>query len=277
MTLNELKESVLALGFEDRVEDEELFRITAERAQRQLFRDLPSFTEARIIAEMPRVLSTERRVRHGSEDITLPISGLAYSFVSSGVGSYIVSDKNGSRQVDFSSPREEHRGFIAGGEGTITLTGRTAFTLFSLTTFSEISSENVADIPIYTERLAINLSERIRDLLFTEGDPVSCEGFTVAGITVDDGILTLPYGTEGEIVIKYARAPRPLPDSGDGEIDVSPMGEAVLPLLVAAFAWLDDDPDRSQYYMALYRSALADGRAARPSFTEEIKNTGGWA
>lgn len=277
MTLNDLKESVLALGFEDRIEDEELFRLTAERALGQIFRDFPTYAEARLIIEMPKVQSTVGRVRHGREDIELPLDGLAYSFVSSGVGSCILRDGAGERRLELSSPREEHRGFIMGGEGSLTLTGDTAFTLLSVTTFSEIASSKEADIPIFHGRVVLPLSVHIPDLLFTTGRPSTPDGQTIEGVCEGEGMLTLPYETEGEIIIRYARAPRALPDSGEGNIDIRPDGEVLLPLLTAAYAWLDDDQDRSQYYMALYRSALAERKTKGPSYTEEITCANGWA
>ena len=281
MTLNELKMSVLALGFEDRMEDEGTFRRSAERALTQLFSDLPVECMGEIDVCMPRITSSERLIRHAgsaSDATERQIKGVGYSFVSSGNGSYTVTDKNGTRTYGIPGGRCEHRGFISGGEAVLRFRSTSAITVRALTAFRELGGDRAEDIPIYTGRITVSLAEHLPDLLFPLGEPRDSGGDRIEGLELSESEVRLPYEYSGTLAVRYARSPRSLPDSDDGSLDL-PLGrEAMLPLLTAAYLWLDDDADRSQYYMALYRDALT-ARLSRgfSSRSEEQYETNGWA
>ena len=67
-------------------------------------------------------------------------------------------------------------------------------------------------------------------------------------------------------------------DTPDRELDIPKELESLVPLLAAAYVWLDDDADKAQYYMSLYR----DGMSAVKLYTRRAVDTGfenatGWA
>ena len=43
----------------------------------------------------------------------------------------------------------------------------------------------------------------------------------------------------------------------DSEVDIPREIEHLVPLLTAAYVWLDDDEEKASYYMAIYRENLA--------------------
>ena len=64
---------------------------------------------------------------------------------------------------------------------------------------------------------------------------------------------------------------------GDGRIDVPEECLALFPLLVCGYLWLDDEPDRAQYYMALYREGRSLLLERKPSRTQRLNtDTLGW-
>ena len=52
----------------------------------------------------------------------------------------------------------------------------------------------------------------------------------------------------------------------------------LLPLLTAAYLWLDDDSAKAQFYMQMYMEGIRDVRISRPTSQDtEIKDTHHWA
>ena len=87
-----------------------------------------------------------------------------------------------------------------------------------------------------------------------------------------------PQEYSGEINVKYERAPREITlDDRDTEIDVSKEKLPLLPLLTAAFLWLEDDWDKSQYYLSLYKDTLLTVRRAGAREIGSKYTTNGWA
>ena len=63
----------------------------------------------------------------------------------------------------------------------------------------------------------------------------------------------------------------------DAPLDIPSGAAHLLSLLVAAFIWLDDDAEKAQYYMALYRDGLAAYKYRQLSQRDKKYHTNGWA
>jgi hypothetical protein len=69
--------------------------------------------------------------------------------------------------------------------------------------------------------------------------------------------MAIPEAYSGKISVVYKCAPPNLTGGRDEEIEL-PLGcEHLLALLSASYIWLDDDAERAQYYMNLYREAMS--------------------
>jgi hypothetical protein len=51
----------------------------------------------------------------------------------------------------------------------------------------------------------------------------------------------------------------------------------MLPLLTAAFMWLDDDAGKAQYYMSLYRDLVANTKRYSSNKIDTVYRVNGWA
>ena len=60
-------------------------------------------------------------------------------------------------------------------------------------------------------------------------------------------------------------------------IDLDEELSTLLPLLVASYIWLDDDADRAEYYMTLYRARAAEVAALERNHAPvNMKDVYGW-
>jgi hypothetical protein len=107
----------------------------------------------------------------------------------------------------------------------------------------------------------------------------SKDGYEINGARICADTLYLPSDFKGEVNILYKRRPEALCiDYPDAEIDIPRSTENLLPLLVASYLWLDDDPDKAQYYMQLYRDEMARLKRYIPSVIGGgYQDVTGWA
>lgn len=74
--------------------------------------------------------------------------------------------------------------------------------------------------------------------------------------------LRLPITESGTYEVIYERVPSRFKNEEDDDEDLPLDGDLceLVPLLVASYVWLDDEPDKAQHYGALYRTAKAEIR-----------------
>ena len=125
----------------------------------------------------------------------------------------------------------------------------------------------------------LNLSELLGNVMFIISAPTDKSGRIIKGAFSDGYTVTLPDNFSGEMHIRY----KPLPkivciDDADDEIYIPPFAEHLLPLLTAAFVFLNDDEEKADYYMTLYRhEVLKLTRAASSSIDNTYTDVTGWA
>ena len=87
-----------------------------------------------------------------------------------------------------------------------------------------------------------------------------------------------PY-YDGKIRLTYkSNPPKVSLDTPDDEIGIAKEVEHLVPLLSAAYFWLDDDEEKAQYYLSLYRDALnGTKRNATRRLGGGYEDVTGWA
>ncbi len=278
MTLNQLMQDVAALGFEGGIEDDDIFISSANRALGIIYSDRPVTDEVTISYDAPGVLSYVPCYRHtGKDPATFKLPGKAYSFKCSGNGYFTVSEGYRRETREFHGNMLERHGTFADG-GEITFFGDYAFAIYHLSSFDSQASLNTSDIKIYDGRERLSARDYIPDFLSFKSLPTDARGQAISGAYVREEYLYLPDNFRGEIRINYRCAPPTLSLlSPDSEIKLPRELEPLLPLLTASFMWLDDDSDRAEYYMSLYREGIA---GVLRYHTREITTdyiTNGWA
>ena len=277
MTLNQLKSAVAALGFERELEDAEALRICANRALRLIFSERGVKSSLWLSTDAPPVRVRIPFISHLSgESITVNLEGNCYSFRAYGTGCYLIKDEGGERKGEFSSFGAKVRGFIK-GKAEITFLGDSFYTVHELCAFESIAEGEIGSIPIRMPERIIDIKKLIPDFLSFVGLPSDSYGREIKKVTMQDGRISFPWEMKGEIKLTYLRTPTPITLDGDKEIDLPSDCEELLPLLTASFMWLDDDAEKAQYYMALYKDALATVKRYLNSGIDAVYRTNGWA
>ena len=278
MTLNELKTDVAKLGFEGYIEDEECFIASANRALSLIYVDRPVSKSTVISFRGPRINLAREFIEHKSgEVITIPFTGKAISFRTTGNGTCVISDNTGSSSIPLSTDGQLVKQFIY-GNATVTFSGDYYFTVSNLAVFEDILSSKTPDIPEYGPHKELDPQDYCSDFRAFCGQPRDKEGSIVSSVELIDGRIIAPFDYRGELYLTYYRSPREMSLLLPNEtVDISGECAPMLPLLTAAFMWLDDDAGKAQYYMSLYRDLVANVRRYSTNKIDTAYRVNGWA
>ena len=139
---------------------------------------------------------------------------------------------------------------------------------------ADYMSEAESDSP-YCE---INFAEIYPNFVSFVNQIRGMNGEIIASIVANDGVLYVPRGFSGKILISYQRLPdTALAHEPDLQLDMPRELEHILPLLVASFLWLDDDEAKAQYYLALYRDLMNTVRRYGNRSIDTTYYGNGWA
>ena len=112
----------------------------------------------------------------------------------------------------------------------------------------------------------------------TECNTILNQSYEIEG----NSIILLPYERKGVYKIIYERRPAQIENTGDITSDetVVDLDEelcSLLPILIAAYVWIDDEPQKSEYYMSLYRERANEIEyKAKDMAPVTIKSYNGW-
>lgn len=277
MTYNELKERVAHLGFERTVDEDALLYSAAERALATIFIDRGEKGRASVYISRPEGYRVYGRLRHsGGKQEEVDVTGDAFSFRPYGAGRCVVISQEIRTRVEFSGTEEVVKGHIPAGRATLRFEGESDFAVTSLASFEGSFDLSLSGVPLYSPRRTVDLREHIGDLRTLADGPRFSDGRIAVGVAPMGTRIELPFDFEGELVIDYYRLPRVISRT-EGEIDLPVDCAHLLPLITAAYVWLDDDAEKSQYYMALYQSGMGAVLRAERLDSKIGYSTNGWA
>ncbi len=254
MTYRELAEECAALGFEGGVGDAERFLYAARRALALLVTEYPAVGELNFFCEAAVPRESRREIFHpAGTELSVPLSGKSYSFRVGGRGSY---RPEGETPREFDAPSvlvKEYRGEAE----YLLFCGAYDYTVRDFAVFDACPPEK-EDIPTLAPLRSFSLRALAADFLCPDGIVRDGDGTPIAGASVYGDTLMLPQDYRGSVTLRYRRAPSKIvSDDPAGVIDVPAPAAHLLPLLTASYLWLDDEPERSQYYMNLYRTGIS--------------------
>ena len=278
MTLNQLKNDVARLGFEKDLEDMDCLVASANRALSLIYIDRPVSKTAILSFTGPRAIFVREFIEHKEgTDVTLQVYGRSIYFRSVGKGSCIIRDNRGATTVPLESDGQITKRMLY-GDATVTFTGEYYFTVSNLAVFDSLISSNTVDIPEYAPYRELIPSDYCDGFRAFSGYPKDSRGNTVKTVSLNDGRIIAPFDLRGELYLTYYRTPEPISgDNPNRSIDVSEECAPLLPLLTASFMWLDDDTQKAQYYMSLYRDLIANVRRYSTNKIDAKYSTNGWA
>lgn len=277
MTIQQLQDSVAALGFENDIIDKDLFFASVKRALSLIFTDCEITRTVKLSKENGNVLTHIPKHLHEGGEVSFPLYGRAYSFTTSGTGKCTVRDGYEERTFEFSGGMAEHRGLI-NGEGEITFSGNFSYAVYDLVCYRSRLSDDPADVPIFSDEGFIDFAKIYGDFLSFCEIPKDSEGRSISASVLSEGKIYLPRDFSGIFTVKYRRRSHDINrDNITDVIDIPNEFECLLPLLTSSFMWLDDDADRAQYYMALYRDMLVSIMSNMRRSLDAVYHTNGWA
>ena len=122
--------------------------------------------------------------------------------------------------------------------------------------FTELGPQKRATVKTSadTER-SFELTDMVKDPLMITAPPKHPNGSIISGAYCDGLTVTLPDEFSGHAVITYRVMPAEVTlDDGENSVDIPPYLEHLLPLLSAFFILLDEDPEKAEAYMQIYRN-----------------------
>lgn len=299
MLLEQLKQEVADLGFETSVGDDNTFIGVVNRAIAELNAYLPE-TDVLHLSHYPETntvtVDTSQCVRHTDEDLIFDGErSRAYYFECDGNGTaYIERVVNGIvipvSQIALSSDGvfREYKGLIplaVSGEHRIRFSGY-AFGVRNVALYSLLrgASENdilpcgkfrgydlrsIVDVAAgYSKFLAVKRSACKSLSQLTEGEHYYFM----------DNVLYLSRDVRGVIDIVYIAKPQPVTLSETGDLPVNSGLVELLPLFVASYLWLEDVPDKAQYYRELAESKANEYvKALAVATPVKIRRANGWS
>lgn len=280
MTYRELKGAVEDLGFETGVENISVLVSATNRALAQIGRQ-----------ERPLAKLTFEQVRAtsyvpGTHEV--PSEGLgvrgenvrAVLFETKGKGTYTVrADGESGVRNTVATDTWRTRRYLAPAKRDIEVVFEASGDLFvrHVAFLPRVPREGEGTLPSWSPTfLSYDLTAFVDDFVTAAALPCDGNGDQITGAfyDADRRTLFLPEKYEGDVAVDYRRRVRPatieLFESGEEPVDIREDIADLLPLLVASFVWLDDEPTKAQYYKALYDEQLQYVRfgASVPKFTK---------
>lgn len=278
MNYSDLCREVRALGFENDIEIGESLLFSARRAIKTIYNEYPIYKTAELYQNPILTSQRIKRMYHSAgEEYKIQFNAKSYSFITSGIGKYIISDLSGIREYHFSGTKAEHKGFLY-GNGEIVFCGDFFYTVYDFVLFSQIYGPDERDIPSSSRHVEYELKRHFNDFLVPVSMPTDASGCEIPNSYVDDDILKIPIEYSGKIVFIYKKSPAWLSGEPDEEIELPNKCEHLFPLLVASYFWLDDDSEKSEYYHSLYKEGMSSAIVSGTSHVNNsYKTTNGWA
>ena len=215
---------------------------------------------------------------HGGKVETLPLVGRAYSLIVCGKGSFTVRSGADELRYAFDTNGRLYRGFIS-DSATLVFGGEHSFVAYSLSTYSEVFSDDESDIPDGSGISRYSLRERCADFGGFLGMPTDRHGVPIPDAYFEDGGVCTKEDFVGEINVVYRRIPVcPSVSDTDAEIDLSEEYRRDLVLLTAAWLMIGEDLERAEYYMSFYRTSAdkeTKSSSKNPDTEYRVKNR--WA
>ncbi len=306
MRVSELYNQVSQLGFETSLEDDDRFYFAANRAIMQVSAIRPSVSTY-IINHKPMVnlvrLNTFSPIERSEDLIFDAADARAFYFEADGDGIVYIElwdddPQNGEwitiGAIELSSNRKflPYRGFIkkdgdfVSGRVRLVFAGEYLYSVKNVALYRELYSNREGDIPTFEPYTRYDIGSLAPDFLSLNSPPITEdeENERLCGqYDVENGrVILLPYSLRGCYKVLYRRKPEEIKNHGHASndatvIDLDEELCTLLPMLVASYVWLEDEPTMANYYLSLYRDRAVDIERRLKNITPVVyRSSNGW-
>ena len=175
------------------------------------------------------------------------------------------------------------------GEVKFKFTGDFTCFLRNVAFYKQVLSSDKEKVFPYTKETYYDLSSLIPDLLHVSKPPYMRNAFgeyiPLTDYEIINGtILRFPLGNDKTIIVEYDRRLSEITypsngglDTSNDKVDISEDLAALLPDLIAAYIWLDDEPEKAQFYLSLYQMNVARLEHQKKTFDDALYvSSNGW-
>lgn len=304
MNVAELYMQTAQLGFETTLEDSDRFYFAANRALLQVCKVRPAIRHCLInhkpLANLIRqdTFSPIEKI----DDIIYEAEGAkAYYFEADGNGVLYLEEyitDTGEWRIFGELPLQSkqifvpYKGFIkkqgdfVDGRIRLRFTGEYLYSVKNVALYQYLYNGEVADIPAYEAYTRYDVKELVPDFMALCSPPIrEEEENTLLNQEYEqegDSIILLPYDKRGVYKVLYEHRPTAIENTGattedTQELDLDDELCSLMPILVASYVWIEDEPEKSEYYMSLYRERVQEIVLFRKETAPVlIKNVNGW-
>ena len=304
MNVAELYLQVAQLGFEATLEDSDRFYFAANRALLQVCKVRPVIRHCLINHKPLANLITENTFSpvEKIDDLTYEAEGAkAYYFEADGNGVVYLEKYDESTEewsifgeITLKSNKTfvPYKGFIkelgafVSGRVRLRFTGEYIYSVKDVALYQYLYSDDLADIPAYEAYTRYDIKKLVTDFMALCCPPIaeSDENTLLNQDYEQEGesVILLPYDKRGVYKILYEHRPTAIDNTGSTTEDTQGLDLddelcSIMPILVAAYVWIEDEPEKSQYYMNLYRERVQEISLSRKDTSPVlIKSTNGW-
>ena len=164
--------------------------------------------------------------------------------------------------------------------------GEYLYSVKNVALYQYLYGGEVADIPAYEAYTRYDVKKLVSDFMALCSPPIrEEEENTLLNQNYEqegDSIILLPYDKRGVYKVLYEHRPTAIENTGattedTQELDLDDELCSLMPILVAAYVWIEDEPEKSEYYMSLYRERVQEIVLSHKDTSPVlIKNVNGW-
>ena len=283
MTVAQLERAVAHLGFTSSLEDgDELFREAATRALGEISAARPRLATTSLwhLPDEPIFLTGSTEPFVGEKSFPLS-SGRSYFARLHGRGPAVIEGEKGRYSHSFAADPGEPPAVIAGnlpsGEQirSFSVRGENELRILTLAVYGRSFYGRIPDprAPMEYDLAALfeDFAELVAPPTMPDGTAL-CEGADGEYTFCEGRYLRLSLPRATELRIRYRRS---LALPTEGELPLSEEEAALMPLFCAAYVFLDEEPERSSFYLARFREGLS-AIATRDARVSAFRDTTGW-
>lgn len=195
----------------------------------------------------------------------------------------IITDNNGAF-VDTATSAN----MTFSGEVELKFDGAFDYGIRNIALYDRVYSDSDEGVVPFTNRIPYKMSDLVNDFERFDSSPLeaSTDKFLTGEYSIENqDTILLPLMYPGAYQITYIHKATPISmdanvndgTSASPDIDLDEDLAALLPTLVAAYVWLDDEPEKAQYYFNLYTQRAIQIRNTEKDITPVLfQSTYGW-
>lgn len=301
MRVQELYAQVAGLGFEKTLEDDDIFYQAANRALLQVNAIRPA-VGSYVINHRPmeNLLPENFEPMEKKEELTFEaLAAKAYYFECDGNGFCYIERRNsaggwsviGDIKLTGSGAFVAYSGLIREGSSFVSdsvrlrFLGEYLYFVKNVALYGQLYSESASDIPEYKPYTKYDMANLTEDFIRLADPPVVEDGTNCRLYRDYDmegrRFLLIPRGNAGVFKVVYERRPTEIVNEGtaaDDEalIDLDEELCSLLPLVIGAYVWTDDEPEKAEYYLNMFRERRSEIMAKEREMRPVKYVTNGW-